>query len=338
MKKTNYNIFLETVYNVFLGCKFQHENVIRDLNLTMLSTSDLLRFIDEPKTPFEMYLKKLPESFKAAVRSELYRADVGWLARSKDERRVLQFTIEGKTFLIPILSDPVVGIDSSGSLDSKIIIIAFYDNYRAAIKFLEKNLHIPKSKNPVEFRWNKLDPKFRQIIHENIEVILKISCTAVFVINTNFINVLRKMNTNIFINIIDGCFTGYDLDPIQNIAYRSELKQKFFSYINNTPTHCDSDFLPLRPERVVRLLVRTLSKYKGEIQDCVPLYAPLTSEESQPIPVTDLLAGVIKLKLTAEENPPVPFYPLYYNSKKLSKKYREAGVYVKAYCWLNEFS
>lgn len=338
MKKTNYDIFLETVQNVFFGCKFQHENVLRDLNPTILSTSDLLQFIEEPKNPFEMYLKKLPNSFKAAVRSELYRADVGWLARSKDEKRILRFTFKGYTYLVPILSDPAVGIDSSGLSDSKIIVIAFYDNYKAAIEYLENHLQIPKNKNPVEFKWNKLGPKLKKIIYENIDIILKISCNAVFVINTNFINVLRKMNTNMFINMIDGCFTGYELDPIQNLAYREELRRRFFSLGNNTPTHCDSDFLPLRPERVVRLLVRTLSKYKGELQECVPLYAPLTSEESQPIQVTDLLAGVINSKLSAEESPPYPFYPLYFNSKKLSKQYRAAGVYVKAYYWLNEFS
>lgn len=333
MKKTNYDIFLDTVQNVFDGCKFQYQNVLRKLNPTMLSTSDLLLFIDVPKNPFEMYLKNLPDSFKAAVRSELYRANVGWLARSQGERKVLTYTLEGLTYLVPILSDPAVGIDSSGLSDSKIIVIAFYDNYRAAIEYLENHLHIPKSKNLIEFKWNKLDPKFRQIIYENIEVILKISCKAVLAINTNFINILRKMNTNMFINMIDGCFTGYDLDPIQNIAYREELRRRFFSLGNFTPTHCDSDFLPLRPERVVRLLVRTLSKYKGKPQDCVPLYAPLTSEESYPIQVTDLIAGVINSKLSAEENPPQPFRPLFFNTKKLRKRYREAGVYVKAYFW-----
>lgn len=336
MKKTNYRIFLETVERVFSGCKFQHENILRELSPTILSTSDLLGYSEEPKNPYEMYLKQLPESFKRSVRSELYRADTGWITRSKDEKRILQYPFEGQSYLVPIMSDPAVGIDSSDTSESKIIVFAFYDNYGAATSYLENHLHIPKSKNPVEFKWNKLDPKFRHMIHQNIEVILNLSCKAVFIVNTNFINILRKMNTNNFINMIDGCFTGYNKDPVQNINFRRELRHKFFECINNTPTHCDPDFLSIRPERIVRLLVRLLSKYNDEPQPNVPLYALLTSEESEPIQISDLLAGVINMKISNEENPPHPFSQLFFNTKKLSKKYREAGVFIKAYFWLRE--
>ena len=164
------------------------------------------------------------------------------------------------------------------------------------------------------------------------------SCRAVFIVNTNFLNIFRKINTNIFINIIDGCFTGYNLHPEQNLIFRKGLRRRFFKFADNTPSHCDSDFLPLRPERIVRLLVRILSKYDGETQPCTPLYAPLTSEESDPIQVTDLLAGVLNNKILNDEKPPNPFLPLYYNTKKLSKKYREHGVFVKAYYWFREGS
>ena len=333
MKKTNYDVFLETVEKIFIGCKYYHENVLREVNPTILSSSDLIRYIDEPKNPYEMYLKQLPESFKRAVRSELYRADTGWITRSKDERKVLRYTHEGQSYLVPFLSNAAVGIDTSDLSKSKIIVIAFYNNYEAAIQYFENHLRIPRSKNPVEFKWNKLDPKFRQVVHDNMDIILNISCKAVFIMNTNFINKLGKMNANIFINMIDGCFTGYNLHPVQNLHFRKELRRRLFALANNTPSHCDSD-LPLRPERVVRLLVRVLSKYNDEPQPCTPLYAPLTSEESEPIQVTDLLAGVINSKISDEENPPYPFSPLFYNTKKLSKKYREEGVFVKAYYWL----
>jgi len=338
MKKTNYEIFLETVEHVFSGCKFQHENILRELSPTILSTSDLLRYFEVPKNPYEMYLKKLPESFKRAVRSELYRADTGWITRSKYEKKVLQYPFEGQSYLVPILSDPAVGIDSSDTSKSKIIVSAFFDNYGAAMSYLENHLHIPKRKNPVEFRWNKLDPKFKQKIHQNIDVLLNLSCKAVLVLNTNFINILRKMTTNNFINMIDGCFTGYNKDPVQNINFRRELRHSFFKCINNIPTHCDPDFLPLRPEKIVRLLVRQLSKYNDEVQHNLPLYAPLTSEESEPIQVADLLAGVINMKISNEESPPHPFSQLFFNRKKLSKKYRKVGVFVKAYFWLREGS
>ena len=118
MKKTNYKIFLETVENVFSGCTFTHDKVTRELTPTILSTSDLLRHIEEPERPYDMYLHQLPDSFKRSVASELYRAETGWLRRSRDERRVLQYTHEGQSYLVPVLSEPAVGIDSSGLKES----------------------------------------------------------------------------------------------------------------------------------------------------------------------------------------------------------------------------
>jgi len=338
MKKTNYEVFLETVEHVFSGCKFQHDKVTRELAPTVLSTSDILRHIEEPKNPYEMYLHQLPESFKRAAPSELYRSDTGWLQRSRNERSVQHYTHESQSYLVPIISEAAVGIDSSGLKESRIIVIAFYDNHGAAIKYLENHIQIPRSKNPVEYKWNKLNENYRQIIEKNFNILLNMSCQAVFVVHTNFLNIFRKMNSNIFTNIIDGCFTGYNLCPEQNLIFRRELRHKFFEFSNNTPSHCDPDFLPLRPERVVRLLVRILSRYNDEPQPCIPLYAPLTSEESEPIQITDLLAGVINNKISNEENPPYPFLPLYYNTKKLSKKYRKERVFVKANYWLREGS
>ena len=100
MKKTNYEVFIESVENVFSGCKFQYEKILREIYPTILSTRDLLGYIDEPKNPYEMYLKQLPESFKRAARSELYRADTGWIPKSKHERRVLHYPLEGQSYLV----------------------------------------------------------------------------------------------------------------------------------------------------------------------------------------------------------------------------------------------
>lgn len=335
MKKTNYEVFLDTVEHVFSGCTFQHDKVTRELAPTILSTSDLLSHIEEPKNPYEMYLHQLPESFKRSVSSELYRAETGWLQRSKNRRRVLQYTHEGQSYLVPIFSEAAVGIDSSGLNESRIIVFAFYDNHGAAITYLENHLKIPRSKNPVEYKWNKLNEKNRQIIEKQFNVLLNMSCQGVFIVHTNLLDIFRKMNSNIFTNIIEGFFTGYNLDPVQNLIFRRELRRRFFEFVNNTPSHCDSDFLQLRPERVVRLLVRILSRYNDEPRLCTPLYAPVKSEESEPIQVTDLFAGVINNKISSEENPPNPFLPLYYNTKKLSKKYRER-VFVRGYYWLRE--
>lgn len=333
MKLTNFETFIETVQNAFFGCRFIYEEKLRILKPSILTTSDLLKFIDEPATPHEMYLKSLTESFKKNVRSELYRANVGWIARGQRKRQISIYTINGHTYLVPILSDPSVGIDSSGLDKSKLIVICFFKNYGAAIEYFRNHHKIPKSRNPFEYKWNKLNHHYRDILINNFETILKMSCDGAIIIHTNFEEHF-KMNTNIFINIINGCFTGYSLNPTQNISDRKNIRSRCFTLSNNVPCHCDSDFLPLRPVRIVRLLVRTLSTYPSK---CTPLYASLTSEESEPIQVTDIIAGIMSQKLSDDIIPPKPFSHLFFNDKKLSYKYRKAGVYVKAYYWFRNF-
>ena len=83
----------------------------------------------------------------------------------------------------------------------------------------------------------------------------------------------------------------------------------------------------------MRLLVRTLSKKDGKIQDCTPLYAPLKSEESQPIQIADTIAGVMAMKIRNDEKPPAHMSHLFFDNRKINRKARKKGKFAEAYYW-----
>jgi hypothetical protein len=134
---------------------------------------------------------------------------------------------------------------------------------------------------------------------------------------------------NIFANLIEGCFSGYEGDPTQK-NLRPSLKQKFFMATNGVQVHCDSDFTPLTPGKVVRLLVQTLAKQKGGyFESYTPLFANLHSHESKPIQIADIIAGLVKTKIANEDNQET-VKSLPYDLRKL-KKYSDNPP--KAYFW-----
>lgn len=71
---------------------------------------------------------------------------------------------------------------------------------------------------------------------------------------------------------------------------RYKTSEELFQLSNDTPIHCDSDFQPLIPEKIVKQLVRILANNK-------PYDATHTlkdSHESEPIQITDILCGALK--------------------------------------------
>jgi len=338
MEKRNYDIFVRAINDAFFGCDFKYKGKYRKLNPIILSTNDILKKITEPVIPFDMYLKSLPDSFKENARSEMYRKSTGWIPRGFNKKKIISYSIDDKTYLVPLLSTPTVGIDSSGLNNSRTIVICFLDNCDAVIEYFDNHLRLPKSSSPVEYKWNKLNQYNRIKVLENFMHIISMSCKGILAIHTNFIEIMRIMNSNIFTNMIDGCFTGYRLDPKQNLVFRSNLRRYFFSMCNNIPIHCDPDFFPLQSGRVVRLLVRVLSRIKKRTQPCTPLHAEVTSEESNSIQVADIIAGVVSQKILQGENPPNPFHRLFFDTRKLHRKYSSKGVFIKAYYWLRKFN
>lgn len=129
-------------------------------------------------------------------------------------------------------------------------------------------------------------------------------------------------------------FLAIQIMPSQPMNVRKRLRQKFFSLCNNTPIHYDADFPPLTTDKIVRTLVRTLSKTKGVIRDYTPLHVPLKSEESNPIQVTDIIAGTINSKIRDFEKPPEPLSHLFFDNRKMTRRARKRGRFAKAYYWV----
>ena len=300
----------------------------------MVTPYDFLRKIENPSSEYERLLKDLGNSFRRNAKTEMYRKRRGWIDQGVFQGRIKRINISGETNLVPILSEPAVGVDTSGVDGSSVILICFFDNCNAGIEFLEKYISLPKSKKLDEFKWNALDPQNKDTVSENIFPLLEISSCGALVIRTNvFISPVGSVIYG-FRDLIEGCFSGHEKTPSQPKKLRDSYRQKFFSLCNNTPIHCDPDFpFPLTPSKVVRLLVRTLSKEDGRIQQCFPLHAELRSEESFPIQLADIIAGIVGRKVVNDEKPPAPFSHLYFDNRKINRNARKRGKIAKAYYW-----
>lgn len=333
LSQSNFNVFIDITRKAFLGLPFDHKNETFKLKPTMVSPYDFLRKIEKPKSEYERLLLKLERAFKVNARTEMYRKERGWIAQGVSQKAIKNIDMDGKTLLIPILSLPAVGIDTSGLDDSLVIVFCVLDNFGAGTIFLEKHLGVPKAKSPIEYKWNKLDSQDKTKISDNFSLLLSISCCGLLIINTNVL--VSPVGSLIygFRDLIEGCFSGYEKMPSQTREVREDFRQKFFSACNNTPIHSDADFRPLNPDKIVRALVTTLSKKDGRIQVCTPLHAPLKSHESEPIQIADIFAGVIGMKIRNNQKPPTPLSHLFFDNRKINREARRKGKFAKAYYW-----
>lgn len=209
------------------------------------------------------------------------------------------------------------------------------------MSFLEKKkmgscgryLHLPKAKSPVEYKWNKLNSSYRMKVLDNFTLFLNVTSCGLLIIRSNALISPLTPPISVFINLIEGCFSGYEKMPSQPKEVRESFRQRFFSMCNNTPIHCDDDFEPLSPSKIVRSLVMTLSKRDGIIRSFTPLHVPLKSEESTPIQVADVIAGAVGMKISENENPPSPLLHLFFDNRKMNKKARDMGKFAKPYYW-----
>jgi hypothetical protein len=244
-------------------------------------------------------LKALDPTFRSLASSEVYRVKTGWIAqglRGYNGRRIRRIKTGGDVFLIPDLSkQPSVGIDTSGlGNNDSVIVICSIPDYEGAYIFLERHLKLLKDHYKKEFHWSKLNATYREELLKKFELTLSICCDGLLVIKTNALNERRGKIGNLFTNLIEGCFSGYERDPGQK-NLRPNLKRKFFGIVNRVQIHCDADFRPLTPDKVVRLLVQTLAKRDGnQFEEYTPLFANLRSHESKPIQIADIVAGMIK--------------------------------------------
>ncbi len=156
---------------------------------------------------------------------------------------------------------------------------------------MERILSVPKARksHKDEFKWNKLNPECRQEVSKKLECLLKISCSMVLMIKTNALKNNDEKLVDVFIKLIDGWFTNYDYKSNERLLLRKEL----FKLSNEIPIHCDSDFQPLTPIKIVKQFVKILAD--GNSFD--PLYVLKDSHESEPIQIADIICGALKQQI-----------------------------------------
>lgn len=109
----------------------------------------------------------------------------------------------------------------------------------------------------------------------------------------------------------------------------TNVEEEVFQAVNGVEIHCDADFRPLTPEKMVRLLVQTLAKKNGEYESYTPLFANLRSHESKPIQIADIIAGAIRTMIEKG----VPLNPLELLPFDLRKMKKYSDNPPKAYFW-----
>jgi len=339
LNPSKYDFFINIVENAFLGKRFTYKKKSYNFEPTIVSPYDFIKKIETPSSEYERFLNDLESDFKATAKTEMYRKDKGWIAQGIIRNKIKNFKIDEKNYLVPVLCSPSVGIDTSGinshtNNNSSIVLVCCLDNVDAGIIFLEKHLCIPRYGKKNEHKWNKLNHAKRQNVLENMELLLNISSCRLLAIHTNVLISPIGSLVNAFRDLIDGCFTGYENMPDQPSTFRKKLRQEFFESCNNVPIHCDSDFRPLNPDKIVKILVKTLSKINVKQRKCTPLHVTLDSEESNSIQFADIMAGAIGMKIQNNETPPVPLSILYFDNRKINNRAKRRGKFAKPYYWL----
>jgi len=335
MIKERLHLFLRIARAAYLGENFGYKGKTFDLEPTLVSPYDFIKKVSSPKSKFEELLASLDKGFKIEARTELYRAERGWIdqgIKGYEGLRIREVKAGDRSIIVPVLSEPAVGIDTSSIKDtSTVFAFCFITDPEAGHVFLEKHLNLPKAKDPVEYKWGKLNPQFKTILTEKLEFFLNFFHEAVLILHTNAFIGLKAKHSNVFANLINGCFTGYEYLREQ----RRGLRDEFFKLVNGKPVHCDADFRPLMPNNIVRLLAQALATQNGKVaRPFAPLYAPLKSQESKPIQLADLIAGSVAQQIRQEGHPQEIFAQLFFDKRKIKHLAKEK--FAKAYYWIKK--
>jgi len=328
-------LFLSIIRDAYIGKRFAYQNKTFNLKPTLITPYDFSRKIRHPTNDYEKLLTSLDPHFKEAARAEVYRKTKGWIAQGLQGYhgiKIRQVKVDKNIFLLPVLTDKnSVGIDTS-SIEQKTTILAFcfIPDYEAAYTYLEKHLALPKTHNHEEFKWTKLNRNYKAQVLERFKMLLSISCDAILLIETDAIISPMGKFENVFRNLIEGCFSGYEKDP-KHAKLRPTLRKKFFQLTNDVQVHCDKDFPHLASDKAVKLFVQTLAKQNDWYETYTPLFATLKSHESKPIQLADILVGAVKTKI--QNNQPLdPLTPLAFDKRKIASF---EGRYAKAYYWFS---
>jgi hypothetical protein len=326
-------LFFEIIEKAYTGSRFTYKNQSYQLKPTLVRPADFYRRVSTPDSSFTSLVKDLDVTFKTVARSEVYRAETGWIdqgLKGFNGKKIFRISVGRDSFLIPDFgSGRSVGIDTSGvGGNETVMAICCIPDYLGAYNFLELHKQLPKDHVKNELHWVKLNQSFRDALLNDFELVLSACCDGLLVIRTNALIDRRDPAETLFNNLMEGCFSGYEADPAQG-KLRPALRQRFFGMVNGLAIHCDNDFRPLAPIKIVKSVVTTLARRNGFSEPCTPLCAALGSHESKPIQIADIIVGMIRTKLSNDE-PVDPLKPLYFDARKM-KKYK--GNPPKVYYW-----
>ena len=330
---TGLDIFIDIIEKAYQGTSLQYGKETFRLAPTLVKPVDFHRKPCNAQTSYEHLLNALDPAFKTLAASEVYRANTGWIAKGVNGYKIRQITVGEEAFLLPHISkQPTVGIDTSGcqSSNDTVMVICSIPDPEGAYLLLEKHLKIPKDLQNNEIHWSKLNQMYKRVLLDNFELVLTVCCDCLLVIKSNILFERRGKMATVFTNLVEGCFSGFESAPFQ-AEFRADLKQRFFRAINGVAIHCDDDFTPLTPDKVVRLLVKTLAKQGSDyFESYMPLFANLYSHESKSIQIADVIAGMVKTMLETREIKVLS--PLPFDARKLNRQVKQLP---KAYFWIN---
>ena len=320
--------FFDIVRAAYLGEEYRLGTTAFKLSPRITRPYDFSRRTAKKADEHERLISSLDSRFRDAARSDLYRKDTGWLDRGKRDRKIRVIQIDDELHIIPTLvQENTVAVDTSTINNSAMVLgICNMPDFQSAYTYLEKHLMLPKTHNHKEFHWSKLNSETRQKVLDNFSTLLQISCNALLVIRTDTLLSPSGKHENIFSNLIEGCFSGYETTEGR---FRHSLRKHLYAMTNKTPIHCDADFGPLKPLQVATIYLKRLGH--GLQPDPTPTFVNLRSHESQPIQVADILVGAIRTKLQEEKNPS-PLTPLKFDKRKIKS---QKGKTASAWYWTN---
>jgi len=322
----HYELFLRIVRGTFQG------NLVLGTNHyvftpRMFRPYDLLKKVDSPQDDFDKFVTKLDSRFVSLAKSEMYRSGKGWIDKAISARQIRQLSIDTVQYLIPCFTTGTIGIDTTSVDMTRFIGIFVIPDYGAAATLFDKHLGLPKTHNHAEWKWNKFDSPYRDVVLHQFNTTLRVCCSAGLVIQTDVLSGKGHLKDKLT-NLVEGCFSGYEAIEGER---RQQLRSLFYSLINNVPVHCDSDFQSVPPQEVVRILVRQLAKTDSGFNNFTPVNVPLRSHESIPIQVADILVGAIK-ELGVQNKSIQPFDSLWFDKRKIRSW---KGSFAKAACFVD---
>jgi len=321
VKKDYLGLFSAIVRAGFLGEVYSLDGNAYQLKPTLLDKYEVLRSVNNPASELERLVRDLPSDFKSVARSELYRKQGGWIDRGVEGRKIREVDLKGKSYVVPVLGKPTVGIDTSSNDEWTFICFACFDDAERAYTYLDRYLELPKSKTPNEIKWLKLNNHLRESVVQNLSTLLRLSCSTVLIVKTSALIKPEEKMIDIFSKLVSGCFTGFENS---NGEERRNMRDLFFGLSNDVPIHCDSDFSPLSTDKVVRVFVQSLAAGRP----FVPLHVGLKSEESHPIQVADVICGAFKKIIVEKTSLDIGMIQIPFDNKL-----KGDGKIAKAYYW-----